>query len=185
LTNRNERQEKYFVINGSASQNSSNKKLIDNFANLTKGHFSLTISNDLSTLPHFDPELSIDNTPKTILDFRDKIKNADGILICTPEYVCSIPSRLKNAIEWCVSTTVFSNKPVGLITASLHGQKGHAELQLIMKTVMTKFTDQTTLLIQSVKGKMNQFGEITDNETLQDFTNFIDAYKALMANACR
>nr|WP_298555227.1 NAD(P)H-dependent oxidoreductase [uncultured Algibacter sp.] len=31
--------------------------------------------------------------------------------MCTPEYVFSIPSGLKNTIEWCVSTNAFSNKP--------------------------------------------------------------------------
>lgn len=173
------------VIIGSASKNSSNEKLIDNFANLTKDCFSLKILNDLKTLPHFDPELSIDNTPNIILEFRNRIKNADGILICTPEYIFSIPSGLKNAIEWCVSTTVFSDKPIGLITASASGQKGHEELQLIMKTVMTHFTDRTTLLIQGIKGKINEEGEITDSKTLQDLANFIAAYKTLIKNASR
>lgn len=170
-----------FVINGSASQHSSNEKLIDNFFNLTKGYFNLTVFNDLKTLPHFDPELSIDNTPKTILDFRNNIKKADGILICTPEYIFGIPSGLKNAIEWCVSTTVFSDKPIGLITASANGQKGHEELQLIMKTMMTKFTNQTTLLIQGIKGKINEEGRITDNNSLQALTSFIDAFKIQLA----
>ena len=172
-----------FAINGSASLKSSNEKLINKFASLTKDYFNLTIFNDLKTLPHFDPERSIDNTPKLITEFRDNIKNADGILICTPEYIFSIPSGLKNAIEWCVSTTVFSDKPAGLITASANGQKGHEELQLIMKTVMTRFTDETTLLIQGVKGKINEKGKITDSKTLQDLTNFINAYKAQITNA--
>ena len=174
-----------FVINGSASQNSSNEKLIDNFINLTKDCFSLKVFNDLKTLPHFDPELSIENTPDVILEFRNNIKNADGILICTPEYIFSIPSGLKNAIEWCVSAIVFSDKPVGLITASASGQKGHEELQLIMKTIMTQFTEGTTLLIQGVKGKINEEGKITDNKTLQNLTNFIDAYKTLIKDASR
>ncbi len=172
-----------FVINGSASRNSSNEKLISNFVRLTENIFCLTVFNDLKKLPHFDPELSIDNTPKVIMELRDNIQNADGILICTPEYVFSIPSGLKNAIEWCVSTTVFSDKPTGLITASASGQKGHDELQLIMRTVMAQFTAETTLLIQGVKGKINEQGEITDNEILQNFTNFIEAYKTLIG--CR
>jgi NAD(P)H-dependent FMN reductase len=172
-----------FIINGSASKNSSNEKLIHNFANLTRDCFSVNIFNGLKTLPHFDPELSIDNTPGSIIEFRNNIKNADGILICTPEYVFSIPSGLKNAIEWCVSTTVFSDKPTGLITASASGQKGHEELQLIMKTVMAQFTASTTLLIQGVKGKMNEEGEITDSKTLQDLTHFIEAYKVLINDA--
>jgi len=63
------------------------------------------------------------------------------------EYVFSIPNGLKNVIEWCVATTVFADKPSGLITASANGQKGHEELLLIMKTAMAKFTSETTLLI--------------------------------------
>ena len=174
---------KIFVINGSASENSSNQKLIDNFADLTKDFFSLTVFNDLKTLPHFDPELSVANTPKTILDLRHEIETADGILICTPEYVFSIPSGLKNAIEWCVSTTVFSDKPTGIITASANGEKGHEELQLIMKTVMAKFTTDTTLLIQGVKGKINEQGHIIDNKTKDDLTKFINALNELTKNA--
>lgn len=175
---------KIFVINGSASDNSSNQKLIYNFADLTKDFFSLTIFNDLKTLPHFDPELTVADTPKVILDFRYDIEMADGILICTPEYIFSIPSGLKNAIEWCVSTTVFSDKPTGLITASANGEKGHEELQLIMKTVMADFTADTTLLIQGVKGKINEQGDITDRKAKDDLTKFIDAFKILINNGC-
>jgi NAD(P)H-dependent FMN reductase len=172
-----------FIINGSAGANSANQKLIENFADLTKDYFNLEIFNGLKTLPHFDPELSINNTPTSILNLRNSIQNADGILICTPEYIFSIPSGLKNAIEWCVSTTVFSDKPLGIITASASGQKGHEELQLIMKTVMTKFTNETTLLIQGVKGKLNEQGKITDAKTKNDLMKFIEAFKAIILNA--
>ena len=125
-----------FVINGSASSYSSNQKLITLIVDLTQDTLNIKVFNDLKTLPHFDPELSIDNTPEEILKFRKEIEIADGVLICTPEYVFSIPSGLKNMIEWCVSTTVFSGKPLGIITASAHGEKGHVELQLIMETLM-------------------------------------------------
>jgi NAD(P)H-dependent FMN reductase len=171
-----------FVIIGSASKNSANQKLVENFGNLIKDDFNLTIFNDLKTLPHFDPELSTDNPPKPIIEFRNSIDKADGVLICTPEYIFSIPSGLKNAIEWCVSTTVFSDKPAGLITASAHGQKGHEELKLIMKTVMTKFNDETTLLIQGIKGKINERAEITDEKTAEDFERFINEFKKLIKN---
>jgi NAD(P)H-dependent FMN reductase len=174
-----------FIINGSASRNSANQKLIDNLANLTISDFNLTVYDDLKGLPHFDPELSIGNTPKQVVEFRQAIDNADGILICTPEYIFSIPSGLKNAIEWCVSTTVFSDKPSGLITASASGQKGHEELQLIMKTVMATFTEETILLIQGVKGKINDKGEITDPKTFEALIKFIRSYKALVENTSR
>jgi chromate reductase len=168
-----------FVINGSASHNSANKKLIDHIWELTKDDFDLKIFNGLKALPHFDPELSTDDPPKTIDLFRKEIEYADGVLICTPEYVFSIPSGLKNAIEWCVAATVFSDKPTGLITASASGEKGHEELKLIMRTIMAKFTDETTLLIQGVKGKINDEG-ITDKKTEDDLKKFIEAFKILV-----
>jgi len=169
-----------FIINGSASRNSSNEKLIDNFVALTRDCFECFVFNDLKTLPHFDPELSVGHPPNEIVLLRERIDKADGVLICTPEYVFSIPSGLKNAIEWCVSTTVFSNKPTGIITASASGQKGHEELQMIMKTVMADFTEHTTLLIQGVKGKVNEDGEITDDKTKEALGDFIEAYKKLL-----
>jgi chromate reductase, NAD(P)H dehydrogenase (quinone) len=172
-----------FVINGSASGNSVNQKLIDNMVDLSSSDLNLIIFDDLKKLPHFDPELSTDNTPTAIVEFRQAVEDADGILICTPEYIFSIPAGLKNSIEWCVSTTVFSNKPLGLITASLSGQKAHEELQLIMKTLMTVFTTETTLLIQGVKGKINEQGEISDPKTAQDLVKFLESFKLLVENA--
>ncbi|MDR0792114.1 MAG: NAD(P)H-dependent oxidoreductase [Chitinophagaceae bacterium] len=173
---------KLFVINGSASNNSSNRKLIDNFVELTRDFLDATVFTGLKTLPHFDPELSIENPPKTILDFRQNIETADGIVICTPEYIFSIPSGLKNAIEWCIATTVFSDKPIGLITASASGLKGHEELQLIMKTAMAKFTPGTTLLIQGIKGKINEQGQITHAQTKNELIKFVAAFKELIQN---
>lgn len=168
------------VLIGSASQHSANEKLVALFSKLTSLDFNVTIFKDLKTLPHFDPELSADRPPQSILAFRKSIENADGILICTPEYVFSIPSGLKNVIEWCVATTVFSDKPIGLITASADGQKGHEELQLIMKTLMAKFTPATTLLIQGIKGKINEQGELTDTTTAEHFSQFIKDFKNLI-----
>ncbi|MFA6945228.1 MAG: NADPH-dependent FMN reductase [Pedobacter sp.] len=170
-----------FVIIGSASSNSANLKLVEKIASLTENKFNLTIFKDLKTLPHFDPELSTDNPPILIVEFRNAIEKADGIIICTPEYVFSIPSGLKNAIEWCISTTIFSEKPCGLITASANGLKGHEELQIIMKTVMAKFRAETTLLIQGIKLKFDEQNNIIDLVTIQKLINFIKAFENLLS----
>jgi NAD(P)H-dependent FMN reductase len=174
---------KIFAITGSASKNSSNLKLVQRIAALTKDDLDINIFDGLSTLPHFSPELSIENTPQAVTDFRNTIQQSDGVIICTPEYVFSIPSGLKNAIEWCVSTTVFSKKPTGLITASASGEKGHEELKLIMRTVETIFNDETTLLIKGVKGKVDVDGNITDATTEKELMAFIEAFKKLLTDS--
>ncbi|GGX20683.1 NADPH-dependent FMN reductase [Aquimarina muelleri] len=163
-------------INGSASQNSSNLAILKIIAEKGASNFNWTFLDDLTELPHFKTELTSENTPEKIIEFRNQIENADGILICTPEYVFSIPSGLKNAIEWCVSTTVFSDKAIGLITASASGEKAHLELKLIMKTIQANFTNDTTLLIQGVKGKVSKEGEIVDAKTEMELERFMQSF---------
>lgn len=168
-----------FAIIGSASRHSANERLVEAIAALTQEQFDITIFTDLKSLPHFDPELSLRNAPEPVKQFRRKIENADAVLICTPEYVFSIPSGLKNAIEWCVATTVFSDKPTGLITASADGRKGHEELQLLMKTLMSRFSDETTLLISGIRAKITETGMISDDKTQQDIDKFLTAFQLL------
>jgi chromate reductase, NAD(P)H dehydrogenase (quinone) len=169
-------------INGSASSNSSNLRLLTIIGDLAGERFNLEILDDLSVLPHFRTELTNVNTPKEIIDFRNKIKNADGVIICTPEYVFSIPSGLKNAIEWCVSTDVFSDKPLGLITASANGEKGHEELKLIMQTVQTVFTAETTLLVPGIKGRLDANGEPKSAELKTDLEKLVSSFIGLIEN---
>lgn len=172
-------------ISGSASRNSSNIAILKIIAEKGHSDFNLSVLDDLTELPHFRTELTNENTPKKIIEFRNKIENADGIIICSPEYIFSIPSGLKNAIEWCVSTTVFSEKATGLITASASGEKAHTELKLIMKTVQTHFTDDTILLIQGVKGKVTQEGKIIDSKTEIKLEKFVESFSKLIKNPAR
>ena len=86
-------QKNILAIIGSASEHSANLKLVEHIGVLTARDFNLTIYNELKSLPHFDPELSSNNPPGQIIEFRKKIEQADGIIICTPEYVFSIPSH--------------------------------------------------------------------------------------------
>ncbi|WP_139959868.1 NADPH-dependent FMN reductase [Flavicella sediminum] len=167
-------------ICGSASQNSGNLSILKYISEHEKSEFNIELIDNLTEFPHFRTELTDNNVPEKIIDFRNKISNADGIIICTPEYVFSIPSGLKNILEWSVSTTVFSNKPVGLITASASGEKGHQELILIMKTIETKFTNETTLLIQGIKGKVDKEGKIVNEKTKIELLQFINAFKSLI-----
>lgn len=167
------------AIIGSAGTNTANERLVNVIAELANDTLRFTVFNQLKVLPHFDPELSVNNPPEVIVELRKQIEQADGIMICTPEYIFSIPSGLKNLFEWCVATTVFDQKPTGLITASANGQKGHEELQLIASTVMAKFTAETTLLISGIKGKFDENGALTDPDTVNQLLSFISAYHHL------
>lgn len=166
-----------FVIIGSGSDNSTSHSIFNFISNHSTVYFNYELYDKLKTLPHFNPAQSTQNTPVEIETLLETIKAADGVLFISPEYIFSIPSGLKNLLEWTVATTVFSNKSIGIITASAHGEKGHSELQLIMNTLMAKYTTFTTLLIQGVKGKFNLSGSISDPNTEQNLIEFIHSFE--------
>jgi NAD(P)H-dependent FMN reductase len=175
-------QKTILVIIGSASERSANLQLVHWLSAHAPDDLHFNVYNSLKHLPHFDPESSANNPPPEVVALRTAVEAAAGVIICTPEYVFSIPSGLKNAIEWCVATTIFTDKPLGIITASAHGETGHQELQRIMRTLMAAFSSDTTLLIQGVKGKINDLGEITDTKTQEALLSFIEAFRMLVAN---
>jgi NAD(P)H-dependent FMN reductase len=157
---------KILAISGSTRAESTNLKLIRAIGVLSSAFFEITIYNDLASLPHFNPdhdkETSVPN--KAVANLRRLISEADGVLICTPEYAMGVPGSLKNAIDWTVSSAEFSHKPTALITASSLGQKGHASLIETLKIIEAKITEETQLLIPFIKTKMS--GEIiSDNKT--------------------
>ena len=168
-----------FAISGSTRKNSSNEKLLYLFKEAVKNIYEVHLFNGIDTLPHFNPDRD-DNPPKEVTDFVEAIEKADAILICTPEYVFSIPGSLKNAIEWCVSKTAFLDKPTGIITASASGQKGHEELQMILATLQAKVSPETSLLIQGARGKIDDNGMISDAATQDQLNIFISNFSAVI-----
>ncbi|WP_428231737.1 NADPH-dependent FMN reductase [Flavobacterium sp.] len=163
---------KILAITGSTRKNSSNYKILKYISENIKAEFEFEIFEDLADIPHFNPDLDTENPPIAVEEFRNKINEADRIIICTPEYVFSIPGSLKNALEWCVSTTIFSDKKTGLITASASGEMGHDQLIVIMETLGARLQPNTKLLIQGIRGKIDEDGKIINEEmelTLQTF----------------
>jgi len=168
---------KIFAITGSTRKNSSNFKILKFISQNISSQFEVEIFEDLEGIPHFNPDLDNEFPPEKVISFRSKIIQADGILICTPEYVFSLPGSLKNALEWCVSTTIFSNKKTGLLTASASGEMAHQQLLLIMKTLEAEFENNSQLLIQGVRGKIDEAGQIINSQTLEALRLFINNFE--------
>jgi chromate reductase len=165
------------AISGSTRKNSTNHLLINAIRELSKHIFNITFFEGLVDLPAFNPDQSFDNTPKSILVFRELLKNADGILICTPEYAHGVPGTLKNAIDWTVSSAEFSDKPTALITASTDGKYGHHALLETLKVIEAKNIENLQLLIPFAKTKINLSSEITEEHTLQEIESLITRFK--------
>ncbi|MBX7125867.1 MAG: NAD(P)H-dependent oxidoreductase [Cyclobacteriaceae bacterium] len=169
------------IVIGSASDASSNHHLANFLETVLAADCIIERAPVLKSLPHFDPVASDAHPPASVLHFREQVHRADGVIICTPEYVFSIPSVLKCALEWCVSTTVFSGKRTGIITASAHGEMGHAELKLVLRTLQASLSETSSLLIQGIKGKFNADGTWKDANTRGQVLQFAESFRKWIA----
>ncbi len=161
------------AICGSTRKNSANLQIINAIAKLSSDTLAIKLYEGLTDLPYFNQDTTDAEVFLEVQNFRNEISKADGVIICTPEYVFSLPGILKNALEWTVSTTVFSDKPTALITASSSGEKAHESLLLVMTTLGIKTNDDMCLLISGVKSKLNTEGEITDGELVKKLNKLI------------
>ncbi|WP_293944565.1 MULTISPECIES: NADPH-dependent FMN reductase [unclassified Sphingobacterium] len=166
-----------FAIIGSASEHSSNHQIVRHLQHKLNPEINLVLFDRLKELPHFDPEESTSQPPIEIIALRQVIQDADLVLISSPEYIFSVPSGLKNLLEWCAATTIFTDKPVSIITASAQGETGHAELQRIMQGLGAQLDPRKNLLIQGVKGKLDAVGNIWDEKLDQELDALAEQLK--------
>ncbi len=171
---------KVLAISGSTRTNSTNSYYIKAVRELSADHFSVELFDGLMDIPAFNPDDDNDNPPQAVTNFRDQLRNADGILICTPEYAIGVPGSLKNAIDWTISSMEFSHKPVTLITASLSGLKGHAALLETLLVIESKMNEATGLVISFAKTKITADGTITDDITLTAIKKLVEAFSVLL-----
>lgn len=81
----------------------------------------------IGDLPLYNEDLKEGGSPAQVVALADKVRQADGVLIVTPEYNRSFSGVLKNALDW-ISTEpggVFSGKPTAVVSQSI-GQRGGA-----------------------------------------------------------
>jgi chromate reductase, NAD(P)H dehydrogenase (quinone) len=168
------------AICGSTRDRSTNLHIIKAIAELSAGRLNIRIFDGLSRLPHFNPDLDTDAPPAEVTEFRDQLRVADGVLICTPEYAMGLPGSLKNVLDWTVSSSGFSNKPVAAITASTSGQKAHESLLGTLKVIEARVDDDMQLSIPFANAKMEKDGKIADPETLEKVERLIDAFVRVM-----
>jgi len=174
---------KNLAISGSTRINSSNTNILNAIAILFEDELEIELYTQIDELPHFNPDVKDDMASFSVNQFREKIQTADGIIIYTPEYVFSLPGTLKNALEWTVSTTVFSYKPVAFIVASASGEKAYESLDLIMRTlVQVPIPASLKLLVRGGRSFINEQGMITDQKIMNEIKEMVKALIASIKN---
>jgi chromate reductase len=150
------------AICGSLRAASSNGALLDAAARLAPEGVHVERFDGIGALPHFNPDLDVEPPLPAVAAWRDALRNADAIVLSSPEYVHGVPGALKNALDWIVSSGELSGKALALIDTS-RSSFATPQLREILTTMEARIVPDASI-------------------TLHLWTNRVDA-DAILANA--
>jgi chromate reductase len=174
---------------GSVRERSYNAALIRALPMLAPGGMVFVEAPLIVNIPHYDADLQqISGPPSVAAALVTAIREADAVLIASPEYNYSVPGTLKNAIDWAsrVPKQPFSAKPV-LIQSVSAGLLGGARMQYHLRQVLVSldalvFT-RPEVMVGMAPSKFDEQGNLIDEPTqtlvraqLAAFSTFVRMY---------
>jgi chromate reductase len=122
-------------------------------------------------MPFFNADVEADGDPASVVAFKNAIREADGLIIATPEYNGGIPGVLTNAIDWgsrLPGRAPLTGKPVALMGAS-PGQIGTARAQLHLRQLLghlrARVLPPPEVLVAAAHEKFDAKLRLTDTRT--------------------
>lgn len=109
---------KLLFIIGSLRKESFNKKLAQEAEQMLAGRATVEYL-DYADVPLMNQDIEFP-APEAVRRVREKVAEADGIWIFSPEYNYSYPGHLKNLIDWLSRPLVAGDRQTPL---AIHGKK--------------------------------------------------------------
>lgn len=174
---------KILAFVGSLRAGSYNKALIRAAVKATPPNMTLEVF-DLEGIPPYNADLE-SNPPPRVVDFKEKIRQADALLIATLEYNYSVPGVLKNAIDWASRPAVgnpLEGKPVAVMSAST-GRFGGARAQYHLRQTfvflnMHPINKPEVMLSDAAHNVDEKTGELTNEQTVKLIGQLLEALSA-------
>lgn len=173
---------KLAIIVGSLRRDSINRKLAEATAVLASKDLTIDWVK-LDDVPMYNGDLEA-NLPGPVKRIKDQIKNADAVLLVTPEYNRSIPPLLKNAIDWAsrpYGASVWGGKPVAIMGAT-PGAIGTAAAQQHLRNVLAAVgavtLPQPEMFITYKDGMIDDKNEFADARTKEFVLKFVQRISA-------
>lgn len=142
-------------------------------------------------IPLYDGDLeAAEGIPAAVQTLKDRIVQAEGLLLVTPEYNNSIPGPFKNAIDWLSRPSsdiakVFGDRPVGVIGASPGGfgtiLAQNAWLP-VLRTLGTRTWFGGRLQVSRAGNVFNAAGELTDEAARTQLRKYLAGFVDFIRN---
>lgn len=150
------------AISGSLRATSSNTELLRAAAGIAPEGVSVVLYGGLGDLPHFNPDLEgSESDLPAVADLRTRVREADGLLISSPEYAHGVPGVLKDALDWLVGSGELVGKPVVVLDTSARSAHAHASL---VETLTVMSARVTTFAVPLDGKRLDEAGMLADPE---------------------
>jgi chromate reductase, NAD(P)H dehydrogenase (quinone) len=134
----------------------------------------------LDEIPFFNQDVENFGNPAPVKRFKEKINQADAVLIATPEYDYAIPGVLTNALDWALRPpSPFRHKPVGIVGAS-PSYVGTARGQMVLRQILLHppayvMPEPQMLIPFALERFDEQTGDLVDERTREMMNRFLKA----------
>jgi chromate reductase, NAD(P)H dehydrogenase (quinone) len=108
-------------IAGSLRRGSYNHALLREAAEWLPAGAELVEFDRLGEIPPYDADVEAEGIPEPVEALRRAMRDADAVIVATPEYNHSIPGVLKNALDWAsrpAGQSALTGKPAAVVGAS-------------------------------------------------------------------
>lgn len=174
-------------MSGSLRRASFNSGLLRAAAELAPSGTTIQIG-AIHEVPLYDADLeAAQGIPASVQDLQAQLRDADGLLMVTPEYNNGMPGVFKNAIDWMSrgeGLAYFRGKPVAVIGASPGGfgtvlaQNGWLP---VLRTLGTQPWFEGRMLVSRAGTLFDGNGNLTDDKTRELLAKFVAGFAASLS----
>src|SRR5699024_5199787 len=170
----------FIAIVGTNSDNSTNRKLLQFIQKHFAGEANIELC-EIKNLPAFDkPEDR--KAPEEVQKLSDKIAQAEGVIISTPEYNHSVPAALKSTLEWLsYIDQPLIDKPV-MITGASYGRLGSSRSQTHLRQMLdapelkARIMPSSEFLLGFSLQAFNEEGRLKDQNKIEELEEIFNDF---------
>ena len=166
---------------GSLRRASYNRSLVRAAQEVAPAGMAVTVF-DIGEIPLYNEDVESVGEPEPVARFKQAIREADGLLIATPEYNHGVPGVTKNAIDWASRPprkAPLDRKPVAILGASpgiTGSARGQSQLRQAFEFTNSFCMPQPEILVYKAHEKFDAEGRLTDEKTREFLGRFMESF---------
>jgi NAD(P)H-dependent FMN reductase len=169
------------LVSGSTRKGSTNEAALTTLRALAAARgVEATLFQEMTRLPHFNPDDDGDCLAPLVEELRWTIGDADAVVFSAPEYAGALPGSFKNLLDWTVGGAEMYRKPVAWINVAPEGRgdTAQASLATVLGYLGTDVVEPACLRIPVARDTVDARGVIADDGIRRRLSEVLEALLA-------